>query len=261
MPLNGSNKPATIALQCCGGLQISLDLSAAFDLVRWDHLKTATDLAGTPSHLQEVLLTWLVQVRYIFHHRGETGCLTPHWGLRQGCSGSPLLWSAFTSLLCVTLDAQLGTGWAAQHATLYADDSHLCWCFMSHPQLTQSIAEAKAAFQIFRTFHMRTNVAKTKAILKAVGTLRSRVHKEYVRTNTSNQTRRLLLSPRDPEPWIPLVSQTEYLGLIICYGSFETQSLRHRVAKANARRWAMASAACSRSPASLRECTSGVVVC
>ena len=52
---------------------------------------------------------------------------------------------------------------------------------------------------------------------------------------------RLLLSPRDPELWLPLVTQTEYLGLIVSYGPFELQSLRHRVAKANGRRWAMAS--------------------
>ena len=57
--------------QCCGGLQISLDLSAAFDLMRWSHLKQALDLAGTPIYLQDILLTWLIQVRYLFHHRSR----------------------------------------------------------------------------------------------------------------------------------------------------------------------------------------------
>ena len=63
--------------QCCGGLQISLDLSAAFDLMRWTHLKQALDLAGTPVYLQDILLTWLIQVRYLFYHRDQEGTVTP----------------------------------------------------------------------------------------------------------------------------------------------------------------------------------------
>ena len=88
---------------------------------------------------------------------------------------------------------------------------------------------------------MKINVEKTKAILKVVGTMRSRVRKDHVRKNGQDSAQRLLLSPRDPETWLPLVTQTEYLGLIVPYGPFELQSLRHRVAKANGRRWAMAS--------------------
>ena len=71
--------------------------------------------------------------------------------------------------------------------------------------------------------------------------MRSRVRKDHVRKHGQDSAQRLLLSARDPENWLPLVAQTEYLGLIVSYGSFELQSLRHRVAKANGRRWAMAS--------------------
>ncbi|CAE7239424.1 unnamed protein product [Symbiodinium sp. CCMP2456] len=233
---------------CCGGLQISMDLSAAFDLARWEHIKTALDLAGTPLHLQEVLLRWLTQVKYIFHHRDCSGKIHPKWGLRQGCTASPILWSAFTALLCVTLEDRLGEHWTRQHATLYADDSHLRWKFLSYPQFERTMQEVKIAFSVFRSFHMKLNVEKTKAIIKVVGTMRSKIHKEHIRKIRSADNeedgldkQRLLLSPRDPTNWLPLVTQTEYLGLVISYGPFELQSLRHRVAKANNRRWAMAS--------------------
>ena len=225
--------------QCTGGLQISLDLSAAFDTVRWSHLKQALDLAGTPIHLQEVLLTWLVQVRYLFRHRDQAGHVTPKWGLRQGCVASPILWAAFTSLLCATLNDQLGETWTQEHATLYADDSHLQWRFQSYAQLERCLDEVQIAFKVFRLFHMKINIEKTKAILKVIGTLKSKVQKNFIRHHA--QERRLLLSPKDPTRWLPLVSQTEYLGLIISYSSFELQSMRHRIAKANKRRWAMAS--------------------
>ena len=227
--------------QCCGGLQISLDLSAAFDLMRWSHLKQALDLAGTPIYLQDILLTWLIQVRYLFHHRDQEGMVTPKWGLRQGCTASPLLWSAFTSLICVTLEDKLGPGWVASHSTMYADDNHLRWRFMSFNEFEKTMHEVRVVFRVFRSFHMRINIEKTKAILKVVGTMRSRVRKEHIRKHGQDSAQRLLLSPRDPELWLPLVTQTEYLGLIVSYGPFELQSLRHRVAKANGRRWAMAS--------------------
>ncbi|CAE7208423.1 unnamed protein product [Symbiodinium sp. CCMP2592] len=227
--------------QCCGGLQISLDLSAAFDLLRWQHIKEALDLAGTPLFLQEILLTWLVQVRYIFWHRDQSDVVTPKWGLRQGCTASPLLWSAFTSLLCITLEAKLGDGWTSKHATLYADDSHLRWRFFSFPSFEHTMREVRIALNVFRSFNLQINIEKTKAILKVVGTMRTRVYKEYIRKTGKDTPDRLLLSPRDPEQWLPLVPQTEYLGLIISYGAFELQSLRHRVSKANGRRWAMAS--------------------
>ncbi|CAE7238307.1 PKAR [Symbiodinium sp. CCMP2592] len=121
---------------------------------------------------------------------------------------------------------------------LYADDTHLKWRFETYVELERSMMEVRVAMGIFKAFHMKVNYEKTKAILKVVGGLRSRVHKEYVRKY--DQERRLLLSPRDPTAWVALVPQAEYLGLIISYGAFELQSMRHRVSKANKRRWAMA---------------------
>ena len=227
--------------QCCGGLQISLDLSAAFDLMRWTHLKQALDLAGTPVYLQDILLTWLIQVRYLFYHRDQEGTVTPRCGLRQGCTASPLLWSAFTSLICVTIEDKLGSGWTASHSTMYADDNHLRWKFMSFTEFERTMHEVRIVFHVFRLFHLKINIEKTKAILKVVGTMQSRVRKDHIRKHGQDNAQRLLLSPRDPETWLPLVTQTEYLGLIVSYGHFELQSLRHRVTKANGRRWAMAS--------------------
>ena len=100
---------------------------------RWGHIKDAMDLAGVPLGVQDILLVWLAQVRYVFNHRGRSGTISPRWGLRQGCIASPLLWAAFTSLVCTTLEHKLGTDWPRNHATLYADDTHLRWMFHSYP--------------------------------------------------------------------------------------------------------------------------------
>ncbi|CAE7341282.1 unnamed protein product, partial [Symbiodinium microadriaticum] len=210
-----------VRTKCCGGLQISLDLSAAFDLVEWSSIKQALDLARVNIAVQEVILTWLTQVRYIFRHRQLRGTIKPRRGLRQGCTASPVLWAAFTSLLCASIEDQLSPQWTREHLCLYADDSHLRFQFESFEEFTSIMNDVRVVFVCFRKFHLQINMAKTQAILKLVGTLKHRVHKEYVRKHQA--TKRLLLSPRDPERWLPLVPQAEYLGMIISYDHFEQQ--------------------------------------
>ena len=77
--------------QCQGGVQASLDLTAAFDLIHWEHIKEALDLAQVDVAVQDVLLCWLTQVRYHFNHQHLKGTVKPKTGLRQGCTGSPVL--------------------------------------------------------------------------------------------------------------------------------------------------------------------------
>ena len=61
--------------ECQGGLQASLDLSAAFDLVQWTSVKQALDLAGVELAVQDILMSWLSQVRYLFRHKHLRGIL------------------------------------------------------------------------------------------------------------------------------------------------------------------------------------------
>ncbi|CAE7575091.1 betA [Symbiodinium sp. CCMP2592] len=75
-----------------GGLQISMDLSAAFDLVSWATIKDALEMAQIDPSVQEVLLQWLSQVRYTFQHKGMEK-----------------------------------EKWSSDHSTMYADDTHLQW--------------------------------------------------------------------------------------------------------------------------------------
>ena len=222
-----------------GGLQVSLDLTAAFDLVNWSHLCTALSLAGVDPSIQEILLQWLRQVVYVFHHKGGTQEVRPSWGLRQGCPASPFLWAVFTALLSQAFDQQFYSGWSAEHAVMYADDSHLRWSFDSYAGFERAIIELRCVMRIFAQFDMQINFQKTQALLLTTGTAKSKLIKHYVRNHTEG--RRLLLSPSDPRHWILLVPQAEYLRLIISYDRFEALSVRHRISKAHQRRWALAS--------------------
>ncbi|CAE7475779.1 unnamed protein product [Symbiodinium sp. CCMP2456] len=199
----------------------------------------ALELAQIDPSIQEVLMQWLSQVKYIFRHKQHEKEIWPSWGLRQGCIGSPVLWSAFTALLCKAIDLRMRQSWCSDHATLYADDSHLRWTFQTVAQFEQAICELNWTFAVFRRLGMQVNREKTQAILSVTGDIRHKIQKLYVRKQDG--IRRLLLSPGDPTEWIPLVDKAEYLGLIVSYEQFEWQSVRHRVVKAHKRRWALAS--------------------
>ena len=227
------------APQLRGGLQVSLDLTAAFDLVNWSHLRTALALAQIEPSTQELLLQWLRQVVYVFHHKGGRTEVRPAWGLRQGCPASPFLWAVFTALLNQAFDQRLHSGWAAEHVVMYADDSHLRWTFDTYAGFERAITELRLILRIFAQFDMKINFQKTQALLLTTGTAKSKILKHYIRHHSEG--RRLLLSPSDPTNWIPLVTQAEYLGLIISYERFEALSTRHRISKAHQRRWALAS--------------------
>ncbi|CAE6970070.1 unnamed protein product [Symbiodinium sp. KB8] len=230
---------ADVALLPKGKKQVSLDLTAAFDLVNWGHLRQALASADIEPSVQELLLQWLRQVVYVFHHKGGTQEVRPSWGLRQGCPASPSLWAVFTALLSQAFDQRFYEGWSAEHAVMYADDSHLRWTFDSYSGFERAITELRLVMKIFAQFDMQINFQKTQALLLTSGTHKSKIIKHYVRT--TSEGKRLLLSPGDPQRWIPLVPQAEYLGLIISYDRFEALSTRHRISKAHQRRWALAS--------------------
>ncbi|OLP82805.1 Craniofacial development protein 2 [Symbiodinium microadriaticum] len=149
--------------------QVSLDLTAAFDLVNWSHLREALALAQLDPSVQELLLQWLRQVVYYFNHRGQQTKVRPSWGLRQGCPASPVLWSVFTALLCQAFDSRLQAGWAAQHAVMYADDSHLRWQFDTYEGFERALTELRIIMRIFSRFDMCINCKKTQAILLLSG--------------------------------------------------------------------------------------------
>ena len=104
---------------------------------------------------QEILLLWLSQVRYIFRHKNHEHDIWPSWGLRQGCTGSPVVWAAFTALLTRAIDLRIQQHWSREHATLCADDSHLRWTFTIVAEFDQAITELRCTCAVFRRLGMQ----------------------------------------------------------------------------------------------------------
>ena len=220
-----------------GGLQVCLDLSAAFDLLPRQHLAEALHLARVPEEVQQVLLAWLDQAVYHFDHKTLTGMLRPRRGVRQGCRASPILWAAFTGLICFILEQQLGTQWTSQHLTIYADDHHAQWELHQAADLDKAINELNVLRKVLIKLGMEANPAKAEAILMCKGNMAQKVLKQW--TRKQHQERYLLLSEGDPMQRIPLKPQAQYLGAIISYRSFETQTVQHRLQQGHYRYWAL----------------------
>ncbi|CAE7319892.1 unnamed protein product [Symbiodinium microadriaticum] len=140
---------------------------------------------------------------------------------------------------CPAPTDDFNNSWTRQHITKYADDTHARWMFSTYSEFEAVMQEINIVLQCFRRFHMRINLEKTKAILKVVGSLKHRVKQNFVRK--FQDSRRLLLSPKNPDKWLTLVSHAEYLGAVVSYDQYELQTMRHRIQKANNRRWALAS--------------------
>ena len=91
---------------------------------------------------------------------------------------------------------------------------------------------------------MVLNDEKAKAILTVRGTLRQSVRKKC--TKTVKKKNFLILPTGGKDRLIPLVSTAEYLGAVISYSEFESQTVRSRIGKATHRWWQMQKLFCGR---------------
>ena len=84
---------------CTGGIQMSLDLSKAFDMLSHEVLVLVMLHAGVSVDLQNVIMAFYDQSVYVIKGRGSNTShrIALRRGVRQGCILSPALWAMFTA--------------------------------------------------------------------------------------------------------------------------------------------------------------------
>ena len=107
-----------------GGLQLSLDLSAAFDTLEWCHIADALRDADIPMELQAHIMEWHRNIKYHLEIQGQHIEIAASRGIKQGCLVAPLVWSLVTGGFLYLLALETDPLWVAQDVTAYADDFH-----------------------------------------------------------------------------------------------------------------------------------------
>ena len=215
--------------ECVGGIQMSLDLSKAFDMLSHEVLILAMTHAGVSVDLQNVIMAFYDQSVYVVKSRGTHAShrIALRRGVRQGCILSPALWAMFTAYVMHVMDAHNGAGWTSRHCTMYADDMHFAWQVSSAQHLDGILRNIQVVFGVLRALGMQVNPDKSSLLLGLRGPLADRWMKRHVQRNKAGG-RHLRYGPALCDR-IPIVSSFVYLGVVVSYRNFEDLTVRHRL--------------------------------
>ena len=208
-------------------LQVSIDLSQAFDSAPWDLLREALRRTSAPLNLQEYIMSWVQQTQYNILHHGSVVQIHAKRGVRQGCVLSPTLWSVFTGLLAMEYELRLGRSSVRPQLSQFADDTHICWILYSVEELNVALRQLRSLFRLLESFGLQVNPDKSQAMFTVAGSFADATRKRLI---LSRQGRKFLFVPDVTAPLhIPLYDRLEYMGVMLSYSSLEEQTMTKRL--------------------------------
>ena len=214
------------ARDCVGGVQLSLDLTKAFDRLPRPTLHQALLRAGVPDDIAALIITMHHQVQLHIRHGGRSVTVNTGRGVRQGCKLAPMLWAAFTGLLFEDLQTKLDSTWVRNMCTAYADDFHAAWEIQSEADFVAARTSLQVFMSTLTNLGMEVNQRKSAVIIE----LRGRRSRKVLREHSVNlhDLGSCLHIEGKANNTLPIRKSHVYLGTVISYGAFETATLQHR---------------------------------
>ncbi|CAE7556758.1 sec31 [Symbiodinium necroappetens] len=207
----------------CGGMQVSFDLSKAYDRIPRDKLHQALTRIAAPPDLISAIMYIHDNASIVLERHGLTASVDLAAGIRQGCGLSPLLWLAFTLLL---YDELLPL--CPQEAiTCFADDFHVHWTLATPRDFRNACQQILRIFDVFKRYGMSIAMDKTVILLAMKGPEVPGLLKEHVRWK--GRDRVLVLPTEDGTLQLPIRNSHKYLGVHIGYHKFERTTLSARL--------------------------------
>ena len=208
---------------CVGGMQLSIDLTQAFDRANRDLLEKALIHIGVPVELRSVLLQWVHAGHYVVTCEGHRRRFDTTQGIRQGCKLSPSLWNCILIYVTHILEQQLGTQFCAKHLIGFADDKLFKWSFTQLSEVQAALSEASCVIHTLRDLGLQVSKDKTVVLFALAGSQSTAYRRKVVRKIDGKAHLRL-----QPDLTIPIKAQHIYLGAIISFGCFEDLNAAHR---------------------------------
>ena len=209
--------------------QLSLDISCAYDHVpRWA-LESALREAQVPESLVQLVLLIHHQAIIRIRHFDQEALVHLHRGLRQGCGLAPLLWALYSGWLLRRTDHP-DIFSIPKAATVYADDQHYSWLIRNSSDLEYAYKAIKHVLQQLMHYGLCISVEKTVILLELKGSQAAKLSARYVVTTPQGPHMKFVINGQPMPMLIKLVPKHTYLGAVISYHRFESETFRHRLA-------------------------------
>ena len=207
-------------------MQLSLDLSKAFDRLPRPRLEEALRRLQVPESLTQLILYINYEMLLVFSKDEYVAELNTNSGIGQGCGLAPLLWTAFTLLAMERLETFLAT----DQLTVFADDYHISWDIESELQFHNCCVQVGRIVDELTALGMQISVDTTVVLLHLGGhAVKKAMHRRVLRNKTDTW---LETSTRAGPIRIPVRKEHKYFGAVIGYGRFEGAAVAYRVQQA-----------------------------
>ena len=215
-------------LTVCGGLQLFLDISRAFDELPRDPLFCYLRTLPIDQQIVSLLSEWHRDTHYITTHNNEFVATPTSCGIRQGCRAAPILWIASTNQLLETLAQKVGVRWVKQVVTLFADDIHAGTIFRSTQELMQNLVKFGMLLDAIEQHGLQISLAKSVLLLSIGGTNPRDLQRRLVQKGPNGFYVNI---PRGDgrQSRLPVQNTACYLGVQMSYNMPENLTLQHRM--------------------------------
>ncbi|CAE7211796.1 Pol [Symbiodinium natans] len=232
LSLYDRRKGCVPARSVLGGIQVSVDMSQAFDRLDRTLLQAAMCDAHIPSELQAAIMAWHQDMEYHLRHADLQGSVDSTVGVRQGCNIAPILWVLYTCYFFRTASDFLPQEWLQSSCTFFADDLHFCDVIAQAADLDSFLQKAGKLFLHLQKFNMLINYKKSAVLMHLKGACTKRWRKHHVFHREGGSFLRIRVG--ETIAFLPIKTTHKYLGIILSYQAYEKATVLHRLEQSKA---------------------------